>query len=79
MRFAGNPFVWLMRIRKRCGYGVHSPFAFRLITEVIYEDTPFDAYAKLDSHLPFAFRFPDARVTGYCSAWPTGSNPRLFL
>ena len=63
MRFAGNPLVWLMRIRKRCGYGVHSPFAFRLITEVIYEETPFDAYAKLDSHLPFAFRF--RRRKGY--------------
>ena len=63
MRLAGNPLVWLMRIRKRCGYGVHSPFAFRLITEVIYEDTPFDAYAKLDSHLPFAFRF--RRRKGY--------------
>ena len=57
MRFLGNPFVWLMRIRNRKGYGVHSPFAFSLITEVIYEDAPYYDFGWLDSTLPWTYRF----------------------
>ena len=34
-----RPFIWLRRFRHRCGYGVHSPFAFNLITQVIYENS----------------------------------------
>lgn len=40
-----RPFIWLWRFRNRCGYGVHSPFAFNLITQVIYETTPYYKYA----------------------------------
>ncbi len=39
-----RPFIWLYRIRHRCGYGVHSPFAFNFITYVIYERTPYYKY-----------------------------------
>jgi len=39
--------VWLKRIRHRKGYGVHSPFAFNLITQVIYETSPYYAYRRL--------------------------------
>lgn len=42
-----RPFVWLARVRYRCGYGVHSPFAFELITGLIYERTPYYAYRQL--------------------------------
>ena len=42
-----RPFIWLSRFRYRCGYGVHSPFAFDLITNVIYEKMPYYAYASL--------------------------------
>lgn len=42
-----RPFVWLLRFRYRCGYGVHSPFAFNLITGVIYEDAPYYKYKDL--------------------------------
>ena len=42
-----RPFVWLRRFRHRCGYGVHSPFAFNLITFVIYESTPYYKYKEL--------------------------------
>ena len=42
-----RPFIWLSRFRYRCGYGVHSPFAFSLITDVIYEYTPYYAYHAL--------------------------------
>lgn len=46
-RFLKRPFIWLFRFRHRCGYGVHSPFAFDLITKVIYENTPYYAYKEL--------------------------------
>lgn len=42
-----RPFIWMIRFRRRCGYGVHSPFAFNLITNVIYEHRPYYAYDKL--------------------------------
>lgn len=42
-----RPFIWLIRFRHRCGYGVHSPFAFNLITQVIYESTPYYKYDDL--------------------------------
>lgn len=42
-----RPFIWLSRFRYRCGYGVHSPFAFSLITDVIYEKQPYYAYHSL--------------------------------
>ena len=51
-----RPFIWLLRFRHRCGYGVHSPFAFNLITQVIYENTPYYKYkdlAKAEKNLAF--------------------------
>ena len=42
-----RPFVRLARFRHRCGYGVHSPFAFHLITGIIYETAPYYKYASL--------------------------------
>lgn len=42
-----RPFIRLSRFRYRCGYGVHSPFAFSLITDVIYEKMPYYAYDLL--------------------------------
>lgn len=42
-----RPFIRLLRFRHRCGYGVHSPFAFNLITQVIYENTPYYKYEDL--------------------------------
>ncbi len=45
--FLLRPLIWLQRFRHRCGYGVHSPFAFNLITNVIYESTPYYKYEEL--------------------------------
>lgn len=42
-----RPFIWISRFRHRCGYGVHSPFAFDLITGTIYEKTPYYSYKFL--------------------------------
>ena len=44
-----RPFIWLYRFLHRCGYGVRSPFAFNLITHVIYETTPYYKYKELAS------------------------------
>jgi len=51
-----SPWVWLRRFRQRCGYGVHSPYAFDFITGVIYEHSQYYAYQTLDRMLPKAVR-----------------------
>ena len=56
MQKVTNPLVWLARFRHRKGYGVHSPFAFRFITDVIYESHPYYGYALLDHGLPLSMR-----------------------
>ena len=48
--------MWLRRFRKRCGYGVHSPYAFDFITDVLYEHLPYYAYKDLDALHPFWVR-----------------------
>jgi len=52
-----NPYIWLRRFRHRCGYGVHSPFAFKFITEVLYMNLPYYAYDQLDKELPLSDMF----------------------
>ncbi len=47
-----NPLVWLRRIRHRRGYGVHSPFAYDLLTQVIYSPGRYYDYALLDRQFP---------------------------
>lgn len=43
----GRCFVWLYRLPYRRGYGIHSPFAYNLVTRVVYERSRFYAYAPL--------------------------------
>ncbi len=40
-------WIWMKRFRHRRGYGVHSPFAFNLITYVIYCKNAYYAYEEL--------------------------------
>lgn len=47
MFFLHRLWIWCRRFRHRCGYGVHSPSDFFLITSVIYERRPYYAYQKL--------------------------------
>lgn len=47
---------WLLRIRKRQGYGVHSPYAFSFIHDVVYNAEPYYAYAALRRPLPYSLR-----------------------
>ncbi|KAA6335077.1 hypothetical protein EZS27_016662 [termite gut metagenome] len=52
-------FVRLYRFRHRCGYNVHSPFAFDLITRVIYEKSPYYAYEDLKAEEKKQARMPE--------------------
>ena len=45
-----RPFIWLRRFRHRRGYGVHSPFAFDFITDVVYEQSAYYKYKELRAH-----------------------------
>ena len=47
MLLARRIWNWCRRFRHRCGYGVHSPSDFFLITSVMYEDRPYYAYGSL--------------------------------
>lgn len=49
MRNLKQIVVWLKRFRYRCGYGVHSPFAFDFIINVLYERTPYYAYEEIEN------------------------------
>lgn len=65
MKHLFRPFRWLRRIRKRCGYNIHSPFAFNFVTGVIYEAGTFYAYANLESrevNIPQRARVKDDRL-----------------
>ena len=51
---------WCRRFRYRCGYGVHSPSDFFLITSVIYEGSPYYAYETL-RNMPLSKSLPHYR------------------
>ncbi len=57
-----NPLVWLRRFRKRRGYGVHSPWAYELITNVIYSPGTYYAYRDIDRRLTLADRILRPRL-----------------
>lgn len=46
-----HPIIWLRRIRYRKGYGVHSPFAYAFLRDVVYETSHYYAYADIEKHL----------------------------
>lgn len=52
MGFIRNPLTWLHRIRHRKGHGIHSPFAYSLVTQVLYNPGTYYAYALLDRLQP---------------------------
>lgn len=51
MMLVRNPIVWLLRVRHRKGYGVHSPFAFDFVTDVLYNGGHYYAYRDMDRGL----------------------------
>lgn len=42
---------YFFRLRKSRGFGIHSPFVFRLVTQVIKDDHPFYVFDLLDKKL----------------------------
>ena len=80
---------WLLRFRHRCGYGIHSPFAFGFVTGVIYESGQYYAYAPLhrcfqeqkaadglrECDLRLLFRV--ANASGASSVWLSSSGSPL--
>ncbi len=55
---------WALRFRKRCGYGIHSPFAFQFVTGVVYEKGEYYAYRQLckDCHSYRLLRMKDYKL-----------------
>lgn len=47
-----DPFAPLKRFFSSKGFGVHSPFAFRFIREVLFQPYSYYAYAELDKTMP---------------------------
>lgn len=59
-----RPFRWIARKRKSKGYGVHSPFAFDLITHVIHSPYRFYAFSDIPEII-FSNGFDPASITGF--------------
>lgn len=54
-------YNWIQRFPHRCGYGVHSPSDFYLITFVIYESLPYYKYKTLKAFRPLLYQYPHHR------------------
>lgn len=46
-----HPLIWLKRLPHRKGYGVHSPFAYNFLRDVVYERSHYYAYEDIERHL----------------------------
>ena len=46
-----HPLIWLKRLPHRKGYGVHSPFAYNFLRDVVYESNHYYAYEDIEHHL----------------------------
>lgn len=57
MKLVRRPWVWFVRFRHRRGYGVHSPFAFDFINDVVYEQAYYYAYQTLNLLHPWWVRW----------------------
>lgn len=57
MQLIRNPFVWLWRIRHRRGYGIHSPWAYAFVRDVILNRSRYYAYSYLDTRHPWYVRY----------------------
>ena len=61
-----NPIIWLMRLRHRRGYGIHSPFAYDLTTQVLYSPGTYYADPLLDRLWPPVVRWLHLRPRAVC-------------
>lgn len=60
MGFVRRYWNWFIRFPYRCGYGIHSPSDFFLVTSVVYERLPYYAYEELQK-THFAVSLPHYR------------------
>ncbi len=56
-----NPLVWLRRLPHRRGFGVHSPFAYDFLTQVVYAPGRYYGYKRLDAQFSRKERLLKAR------------------
>lgn len=55
-------FKYIQRKRHAKGYGIHSPFAFQLVTKVIYEKYPYYAFFDIPKYLNhLSFKSPETK------------------
>ena len=59
-----RPIIRLQRFRHRCGYGIHSPFAWAKVTGVVYERSLYYAYAPLLTAHPMGSGRHDGMTLG---------------
>lgn len=52
MYFIKRPFIWLGRINRCRGFGIQSPWAYDMVTRVINNRSPREAYADMRSRHP---------------------------
>lgn len=57
MKLIRRPWIWLLRVRHRKGYGVHSPLTFAFLRGVVYESGAYYAYAQLNALHPWWVRW----------------------
>lgn len=86
----GRAGRWLVRFRKRRGYGIHSPFAFAWVTGVVYESAAYYAYEALaalkaaddeprDKDLKLLFRVANASEADVAAAVGAGRVTMAYL
>lgn len=49
MTLAGRINQWLSGFRHKRGFGIHSPFAYRFITETLHQEHAYYAYSRLST------------------------------
>ncbi len=59
--YVRNPLVWLRRLGHSRGYGVHSPYAYDLLTQVIYSPGRYYDCVHLDRRLSRLSRLMEHR------------------
>ncbi|MGB5988339.1 MAG: hypothetical protein WBG43_01150 [Marinifilaceae bacterium] len=51
LHYSSLKIQYFFRLRKSRGFGIHSPFVFRLVTQVIKDDYPFYVFDLIDKKL----------------------------
>lgn len=74
-----KPLIWIKRFRHRCGYGVHSPFAFNFITNIIYEKTLYYAYTDIEENKAKKYPFESKKLNRLLFRLVNWSQPKTIV